>query len=147
MYLCFYLLLCSRHHVTFTIKTETTILTLRLHFFVHQNVFLHRFLTTEQCCRSGMFISDPNFFHPGSRVKRFPRSAFTSKNLLISTLRIVFELSEILSGMIISDTDFDSLPILDPGSRIQWVKKAPDPDPQHCYATEITGNHCFRQDG
>jgi hypothetical protein len=24
------------------------------------------------CCGSGMFISDPNFFHPGSRVKKIP---------------------------------------------------------------------------
>jgi hypothetical protein len=25
-----------------------------------------------QCCGSRMFIPDPNFFFPGSRVKRFP---------------------------------------------------------------------------
>jgi hypothetical protein len=25
-----------------------------------------------QCCGSGMFILDPNLFHPGSRAKRFP---------------------------------------------------------------------------
>jgi hypothetical protein len=37
-----------------------------------------------QCCGSGMFISDPNFFHPGS----------TSKNLSILTQNIVSKLSK-----------------------------------------------------
>jgi hypothetical protein len=34
-------------------------------------------------------IPDPNFFHPGSRVKRFPDPHFASKNLSILTQKIV----------------------------------------------------------
>jgi hypothetical protein len=26
----------------------------------------------QQCCGSGMFIPDPHFFHPGSRIRTFP---------------------------------------------------------------------------
>jgi hypothetical protein len=142
MYLCFFLLLCSRHHVTFSIQTINSAIAL----FVHQNVFIHWFLTTEQCCGSGMFISDPNFFHPGSRDKKIPGSASTSKNLSIVTPKTVSELSEI-SGMFnpdadsgsgsIPDPDFDSLlypswmPV--PGSRGSKRHRIPDPDPQHCY--------------
>jgi hypothetical protein len=53
--------------------------------FVDLNYFMFSELSEEsiinpdpdadQCCGSGMFIPDPNFFHPGSRVpgsKRFP---------------------------------------------------------------------------
>jgi hypothetical protein len=64
-----------------------------------------------------MFISDPNYFHLGSRVKKIPGSASTSKNLSIVTPKIVSKLSEILSGMFI--LDFDFLPIPDSGFRGQ----------------------------
>jgi hypothetical protein len=39
----------------------------------------------KQCCGSGMFIPDPNFFHHGSRVKKIsdPGSGSASKNLVI----------------------------------------------------------------
>jgi hypothetical protein len=64
---------------------------------------LHRYRTYKaQCCGSGRFIPDPNFFHPGS----------TSKNLSILTQKLF------------SDPDPDFLPIPDPGSS---VKKALDP--------------------
>jgi hypothetical protein len=45
-----------------------------------------------KCYGSGMFIPDPNFFHPGSRVKKMPGSG---------------------------DPDLDILPIPDSGSRGQ----------------------------
>jgi hypothetical protein len=46
-----------------------------------------------------MFIPDPNFFHPGSRIR--------IKELFLS------------SGLFIPDPDPDFLPIPDPGPRIQ----------------------------
>ncbi len=93
-----------------------------------------------------MFVPDPIFFHPGSRIRIFsipgngseffhPGSEFfpsrirlcsipdpgsASENLSISTPKMVSKLSEIRFGMFIPDPDF--LPIPDPG-----VKKAPDP--------------------
>jgi hypothetical protein len=59
-------------------------------------------------------IPDPNFFHPGSRVKKIPGSAFTSKNSSILTQKIVSKLSEISSKMFIPNPDLDFLPIPDP---------------------------------
>ncbi len=53
--------------------------------------------TWRQCCGSGMFIPDPNFFHPGSG----------SKNLRILTQKIVSALSDIWSGLFIPDPDPD----------------------------------------
>jgi hypothetical protein len=44
-----------------------------------------------QCCGSGMFIPDPNFFHPGSDPIQDPGSA--SKNLSILTKKMVSTLS------------------------------------------------------
>ncbi len=67
-------------------------------------------------------ISDPNFFHHGSGVKKIPGSGSASKKLRILTHKIVSKLSEILSRMFIPDPDLDFLPISDPG-----VKKSPDP--------------------
>ncbi len=62
----------------------------------------------KQCCGFGMFIPDPNFFHPGS----------ASKNSSILTQKTVSKLSEIWSGysfrIWIPDPDF--LPIPDPES-------------------------------
>ncbi len=53
-----------------------------------------------QCCGSGMFILDRNFFHPGSRIRIFsikdPGSEL--KNLRILSQKIVSKLSEIWSG-------------------------------------------------
>jgi hypothetical protein len=37
-------------------------------FGVKYNLFPFYFYPT-QCCGSGMFIPDPNFFHPGSELK------------------------------------------------------------------------------
>jgi hypothetical protein len=71
-----------------------------------------------QCCGSGMFIPDPNFFHPG----------FASKNLSIFTQNIVSKLSEI--GMILVVHPGSGFPILIfYPSRIpdSGIKKAPDP--------------------
>ncbi len=65
-----------------------------------------------------MIIPDPNFSHPGSRIR--------IKELKYSMLAqtIVSKLSEIWSGLFIPDPDPVFLPIPDPG-----VKTA---DPQHC---------------
>ncbi len=57
---------------------------------------------------------DPNFFHPGSRVR--------IKYLSILTQNVVSKLSEIGMGLFISDPDSDFLPFPGPG-----VIKAPDP--------------------
>jgi hypothetical protein len=82
-----------------------------------------------QCYGSGMFIPDPNVFHPGSRVIRIldPGSGFTSKLFKYFNPKIVSKLSEIWSGMFIPDPDLDFFThsgslIQDPG-----VEKAPDP--------------------
>jgi hypothetical protein len=62
----------------------------------------------------------PNFFHPGSRVKKISGSGSASKNLSILTQNIVAKLSEIrcLSRIRIPDSDLDFYPsrIPDPGS-------------------------------
>jgi hypothetical protein len=42
-----------------------------------------------------MFILDPNFFPPGSRVKKIPESTSASKNLGVLTQKILSKLSEI----------------------------------------------------
>ncbi len=83
--------------------------------------------TCMQCCGFGMFIPDPNFFHPGYRVKKIPdpESGSASKNwsTVFLTQKIVSKLSEIWSGMLFRiwtpDPDLDLLPIPDPGSRGQ----------------------------
>jgi hypothetical protein len=82
----------------------------------------------KQCSGSGMFIPDPNFVHPGSRVKTQKDSSsrirIRIKKLSILNPKIVAKLSEIWFEMFIldPDLDFDVLPIRDTG-----VKKAPDP--------------------
>jgi hypothetical protein len=80
-----------------------------------------------------MFIPDPNFFHPGSRVKKIPGSVSASSNLSILTKKLFLSSRKYdpkySSRIGIPDPDLDFLPIPDPGSRGQ--KKAPDPDPQH----------------
>ncbi len=39
---------------------------------IAREVWPHALQMRYQCCGSVMFIPDPNFFHPGSRVKRIP---------------------------------------------------------------------------
>ncbi len=78
-----------------------------------------------QCCGSGMFIPDPTFFHPGSRIRTvsIPDPGSSSKNLSILTPKKAKKwfLSAIKYD---PDPDADFLPsrIPDP-----WVKKAPNP--------------------
>ncbi len=63
------------------------------------------------------------FFHPGSRVKKFriPDPDPYQRILVFVTQKIVSKLSEIWSEMFIlyQDPDLDFLPIPDPGSRVQ----------------------------
>jgi hypothetical protein len=71
------------------------------------------------CCGSGKFIPDPNFFYPGTRVKKIPGSwiwiRIRIKEFKYFNPKMVSKLSEILSVMFIPDPDFDFLPIPDPG--------------------------------
>ncbi len=97
---------------------------------MHTNVHI---TTTSQCCGSGMFVPDPNLFHPWSefipsriRIYSFPNPNFfhpgsASKNLSILTQNIVSNLSEIWPRVFVPDPDF-FLPIPYPK-----VKKDPDP--------------------
>jgi hypothetical protein len=78
------------------------------------------------CCGSGIFIPDPNSFHPGSALK----------NLSIFSQKMVSKLSEISFGLFIPDSDPDSLPVPDPR-----VKKAPDPGSG--FATQVADLGCF----
>jgi hypothetical protein len=83
-----------------------------------------------------MFIPDPGpeFFHPGSRIQvkkiRIPDPDPHQRIKVFLNLKTVSKLSEKFSGMLIPDPGFvpSRIPNLDPG-----VKKAPDPDPQHCF--------------
>ncbi len=77
-----------------------------------------------QCCGSGMFIvhpgsgmfiPDPTFFHPGSRIRIKEFKYFNPKK----TKKMVSKLEKIWSGLFIPDPDADFLPIPDPGSRGQ----------------------------
>ncbi len=77
--------------------------------------------------RSEFLIPDPNFFHPGSRVKKSPRSRNCAlKNLGILTQKIVSKVWEIWSNIFIPDRipdpDVDFLPIPD-RYRIQGSKR------------------------
>jgi hypothetical protein len=102
-----------------------------------------------QCCGSGMFIPDPNFFHPGSRIRMFsipdPGSRirikefkyFCPKKWFISSWKYDSGYS---SRIQIPDPDHDFLSNPDPG-----VKKLPDPGSGSAtlvtiigYLTEIT---------
>ncbi len=60
----------------------------------------------KQCCGSGMFIPDPNFFHPGS----------TSKNLGILPKKICFSSPNMIQ-IVIADPDTEFF--AHPGSRVQ----------------------------
>ncbi len=79
-----------------------------------------------QCCGSGIFIPDPNIFHPGSRVKKKSRilirikefKYFNPRNLSILTQNIVSKISEIWYKILsrIRDLDFYPSRIRDPGA-------------------------------
>jgi hypothetical protein len=82
-----------------------------------------------------MFIPDPTFFHPGSeffhpgyriRIKEF--KFFNPKKWFLSPRKY----DPVCSSQI-PDPDPYFLTIPDPGS---GVKKASDPDPQHCVKYE-----------
>ncbi len=68
-----------------------------------------------------MFIRDPNFFHPGSRVKKIPgsliRIRIRIKEFKYFNLKNCSTLSEIRSKLFMPDTDLDFLPIPDPGGK------------------------------
>ncbi len=77
-----------------------------------------------QCCGSGVFIPDSNFFHHWSRVKKISDPGSASNNLSILTPKNVSKLSEIWSGMFIPGPDLGSCFFTHSGS---GVKKAQDP--------------------
>jgi hypothetical protein len=68
-------------------------------------------LREEQCCGSGMFIPDPTFFHPGSRIRTvsIPDPGSSSKNLSILTPKKA-------KKWFLSSEKYD--PVVHPGSRI-----------------------------
>jgi hypothetical protein len=76
-----------------------------------------------------MFVPDPEYFHNGSRIKKAPdpeyETATKNSNILTQKLLLSSGKYECLSRI----PDLFSIP--DPG-----VKKALDPDPQHC--TNVT---------
>jgi hypothetical protein len=74
-----------------------------------------------------MFILDPNFFHPGSRIKKIPNpDPHPHQRIYVFlTQTIVSKLSEIDPGCTSRFRILIFLPIPDPGCRRQ--KKAPDP--------------------
>jgi hypothetical protein len=92
---------------------------------IHTNTMRYGCHIGSQCCGSGMFITDPTFFHSRSRIRIFyPGSA--SKNLSILTQKNRFLSSRkydpgFRPGSLIRILIF--LPIPDPAE----VKKAPDP--------------------
>jgi hypothetical protein len=104
-----------------------------------------------QCGGSGMFISDPTFFHPGSRIPD-PNCLHPGSRILIKEFKY-FNPKKAKKWFLnskkyypgcssrIPDPDADFLPsrirmlnFSHPGSRIQGSKRhpIPDPDPQHC---------------
>ncbi len=78
--------------------------------------YSHKRIQNIQCCGSGMFTPDPNFFHSGWRIQIFS-IRIRIKNVSILTQTIVPMLSEIWSGLFIPDSDFLLIP--DPGAKRQ----------------------------
>jgi hypothetical protein len=82
-------------------------------------------------------IPDPNFFYPGSRVKKIPGSASVIRTILTQKLFLNSRKYDpkYSSWIRILDPDLDFLPIPDPGSRGQKGTRSqiPDPDPQHWF--------------
>ncbi len=68
------------------------------------------------CCGSGMFISDPTFFHPGSEFFP-PGSRIRIKEFKYLNPKNYFLAFELWSGFFIPDPYPDFLPIPDPGSK------------------------------
>ncbi len=70
---------------------------------------------------------DPNFYHPGSRIRIKEFKYFKPK-------KMVSKLWEIWSGLFVPDRSGSWL-FTHPGSRIQGSKRhrIPDPDPQHWF--------------
>jgi hypothetical protein len=107
---------------------------------------LSTFIKKLQCCGSGMFIPDPDFYpsrisDPGSRIQKQQQKRGVNKNLchtffcshkfLIErfTQKLVTKLTKIWvwdprSGI-------RKKPIPDPGSKGSKKHRIPDPDPQH----------------
>jgi hypothetical protein len=92
-------------------------------------------LTLTQCCGSGMFIPDPNFFHPGSRVKKIPDPApqphqkfkyFNTKKLFLSSRKYDLGCSSRIRIF---------YPFRIPGPKSHRIT---DPDPQHCLTNKFT---------
>jgi hypothetical protein len=85
---------------------------------------------SRQCFGSGMFNPDTgsNFFHPASRVDKIPGPDPHQRMMYFLTQKTDIKFSKTRSGMFIPDPGFGFFPIPDTG-----FKKAPDPDPQHCF--------------
>ncbi len=94
-------------------------------------------------------LSDPNFSHPGSRIQGQkdsripdpdPHKLQRIKNF--KPQKLVSKLSEIWSGMFITDPDLESgswfFTHPESRSRIQGSKKHRIPDPQHCLLVNHT---------
>jgi|LakMenEpi03Aug12_release.lakeMendotaPanAssembly.Ray.scaffolds.fasta_scaffold1121098_1 hypothetical protein len=78
-----------------------------------------------QCCGSGRFVPDPNFFHPGFRIQDQIDSGFRIriKNLSILTKKLFLSVGKYdlgCSSRIRMELDLDFLPI-------PRIKKASDP--------------------
>ena len=81
--------------------------------------------TGQQCCGSGMFIPDPNFFHPGSRICVQEFKYFNQKKIFLSSRK--------------HDPGCSSRILIFYQSRIQELKRhrKMDPDLQHCWPASI----------
>ncbi len=108
------------HYGRFWIPKETKLFVLILIGTRIKSDILYLHWIFNECFGLGMFIPDPNFFHPGSALK----------NLSILAQKIVSKLSEIWSGLFIPDPDHDFSPSLIQGSKRHRIL---DPDPQHCF--------------
>jgi hypothetical protein len=97
---------------------------------------------SHQCGGSGMFIPDPTFSHPGSRIRTvsIPDPGSSSKNLSDLTpkkaKKMVSKLLKNMIRVVHPGSRIRMLTFSHPGSRIQGSKstqsRIPDPDPQHC---------------
>jgi hypothetical protein len=79
------------------------------------------FFAVFQCCGSGMFIPDPNLFHPGSRIQIFSIPVTGLKKFKYFNPKAFGNMIHVHPG---SGSWFF---FTHPGSRIQASKKAPDP--------------------
>ncbi len=92
-----------------------------------------------------MFIPDPIFFHPGSRIQGHndPGSRIQIRIKEFLTEKIVSKLSEIWSGMFIPDPGSGSWIYTHPGSRGQKGigSQIPDPDPHPLVWVQVSIGH------